>query len=166
MNEKYYVTVQSRPTGKYKDSRYREGSITIPSKLFNEWKLKPSQVLEIAFDGSHVSITKVQEKPKKNTRTYEEWLEHVKGRIPIQSPGNTYEQICKEAGIPYKSPSAIWVNWAKNDIGLNNQFKDPKTHRTLWMRTPETSIVMPKTRDAKINDPKFLTVMTRGRMGG
>ena len=159
MKSAYYAKVQCHNTVKYRKKQHYQCYIALPAELCRIWDLEKCRVVRLAINGNgEVLLTKADSKPVLEKLTYSKWLERIKPYIPTQQPGKTHEQICKEAGIPYKSPPAIWVNWAKNDIRLNNQFKDPKTHRTLWIQTPENSITMPKARDTKITDPKFLTI--------
>jgi hypothetical protein len=84
-----------------------------------------------------ISLKKTSTKPTPIRITYEEWLVKIKPHIPIHPPGKTYEQICKEAGVPYRIPPTAWVIKAKSDIGLNNEHTDSKIHRILWFRVEQ-----------------------------
>lgn len=94
-------------------------------------------------------MAKADSKPHKAHLTYPEWLRRITPFIPVEAPGTACEEILRKAGITQKS--AIWVNWAKNDIALNNENKDPETHQTLWYRKN----IQPAGKDPKQQEPKL-----------
>lgn len=99
-------------------------------------------------------MTKADSKPERTHLTYAEWLRRITPSIPLEAPGKPSEEICRNAGITQRTPSAIWVNWAKRDIGLNNDNKDPKTHQTLWYRKN----IQPDGKDQKAKESNLRVV--------
>jgi bifunctional DNA-binding transcriptional regulator/antitoxin component of YhaV-PrlF toxin-antitoxin module len=141
--EQCYSTVQGKKTSVYDRKQYDQLFTAFPKKLRRLWDIERGQVLEWHLnENDEMTVKKVKAKPTHNSMKYEDWLTKIKPNIPIEPPGKTYEEICKETGILSKAASAIWVNRAKNDIGLNNHGRDSE-HRTLWFRTAQISIQPP-----------------------
>jgi hypothetical protein len=139
MKSEYYSTVQRKKTNAYGEKQYSQLFTTLPIELIRLWDIEKGEIVVWRPNGNDEFIVKkIKNKPQHNRLTYEEWLAIVKPHIPIGPPGKTYEEISKEAGILGKAASAIWVNRAKNDIGLNNKGKEGR-HRTLWFRTTQIS---------------------------
>jgi bifunctional DNA-binding transcriptional regulator/antitoxin component of YhaV-PrlF toxin-antitoxin module len=148
--EQCYSTVQGKKTNIYGKRQYDQLFTTFPKKLRRFWDMEKGEVIEWRINGdAEVTVKKVKTKPTRSQLKYEEWLTRIKPHIPTEGPGKTYEEICKEAGIYSKAASAIWVNRAKNDIGLDNTDEDNR-HRTLWFRTtPNSTAVVAPPQDRK-----------------
>jgi hypothetical protein len=114
----------------------------VSKSLFIKWTIN---------DDGIVTATKSKSKPlSKDAKRlkYNDWLKKIEPYIPTAPPGKNPFQILKEAGIEKQSISAVWVTWAKNRIGLNNDNKDPKTHQTLWYRKN----IQPDEKDQKVKE--------------
>jgi hypothetical protein len=158
--EQCYSTVQGKKTNSYGKKQYEQLFTAFPERLRRLWDMEKGQVLEWQLNGDEdeIKVKKVRFKPTKSRMRYEEWLRKITPHVPTESPGRTYEEICKEVGLSGKAAPAIWVNRAKNDIGLNNMGKDTDHHK-LWFRSTQSSeTVSPKThdgKDQKQSEPKF-----------
>lgn len=160
MKNEYYVKIQSRKTLRYNEKQHYQNYMTLPAELCRLRDIESGQFMRLAItEKGDLICAKVTKVPIKHRQTYEEWLKQIKPHIPATPPGKAYAEICKDAGVMQKSAPAIWVNKAKADIGLD-QIREVKTHRTLWIRTKEEPTLSPdrsRTKDTKINNPKFLT---------
>jgi hypothetical protein len=152
MKQEFFVTFQSKKTGKYRDKHYTQSFLPFPTELSRLWDIEKGQTVRLLINGNdEIILNKVQSKPTAERPKYEEWLEKIKPHIPTEPPGKTYHQICVEADLEMKSAPAEWVHKAENDIGLNNDNKDPKNHQTLWYRKN----IKPDGKDQKPKETEF-----------
>lgn len=130
--EEHYSKVQC------KDKNVNHLCTCIPREITKHLDLSKSLFIKWTInDDRSVTTTKSKSKPLSKDATrlkYKDWLTKIEPYIPTAPPGKNPFQILEEAGIEKQSISAVWVTLAKNHIGLNNDNKDPKTHKTLWYR--------------------------------
>jgi hypothetical protein len=150
----YTVKVQCHSTNKSRKKQHNQSYLAIPLPLCKLWDLEAGRFVRLIWNGDgRVIMTKADSKPKRTHLTYPEWLRRITPFIPLEPPGTTCEEILRRAGVTQKS--GTWVILAKRDIGLNNDNKDPKTHKTLWYRKS----IQPNGKDQKTKEPN-LRVLT------
>jgi hypothetical protein len=134
MKQEFFVTFQSKKTGKYGKTQYEQPYLPFPVALGRLWDIEKGQPVRLLVNGNgEIILSKVQSKPRAENLKYEEWLAKIKPHIPTEPPGKTYHQICVEAGLEMKSAPAEWVHKAKNEIGLKS-IRDRRINRVLWFR--------------------------------
>jgi hypothetical protein len=156
--EEYYSKVQC------KDKNLNHLCSCIPREIAQHLGLSKSLFIKwTKNDDGSVTVAKSKSKPlSKDAQRlkYQEWVKKIVPCVPTSPPGKNPFEILKEVGLQKESISAVWVTWAKRDIGLNNESRDNR-HRTLWFRTPQSSTVVSipvqEGKDQKMKEPKVRT---------
>lgn len=153
MKQEFFITFQSKKTGKYGKKQYNQPYLPFPIELSRLWDIEKGQIVRLLIIGNgEIILKKVESKPLNKQMKYEEWLAKINPHIPTTGPGKTYAQICKDAGLTMRAAPAEWVHKAQIEIRLNKTL-DKQTHRIVWTRIVLADGKDQKPKETKLREP-------------